>query len=247
MKIRNPRLTRLLAWCLGKSLRLLSRTVRYHLHEEFAGVSPISPDCRTPCLYALWHDQTLMPITFRIGISDPDKILPSRALVSKHQDGSWLTELMKHFHLGAIRGSSSKGGAAALRKLLETSEEGHIVITPDGPRGPRHKVKPGIVYLASATGIPIVVNANAVDRYWDIQGSWTNQIVPKPFSNVFLLTGAPIHVPPEITREQMEQYQTLLESELERLHVLAERIASGEISEIPPRDDRLDETIARAA
>ena len=247
MKIRSPRLTRLLAWCLGKSFRLFARTIRYQLAEQTPGFDPISPNSNTPCLYALWHDQTLMPITYRIGISKLDDIIPTNALVSKHQDGSVLTEIMKLFHLGAIRGSSSKGGAAAVRKLMETSKQGHIVITPDGPRGPRHKVKPGIVYLASATGMPIVVNANAVSRYWNIQGSWTNQVVPKPFSKVFLLTGTPIYVPADITREQMESYQALVESELEQLQVYADRLLRGEITELPPREKHLEETIAPAA
>lgn len=247
MKIRSPRLTRLLAWCLGKSFRLFAHTIHYQLVEQSPGVDPISPDCQTPCLYALWHDQTLMPITYRIGISKHDEIIPTNALVSKHQDGSVLTEIMKLFHLGAIRGSSSKGGAAAVRKLMETSKQGHIVITPDGPRGPRHKVKPGIVYLASSTGMPIVVNANAVTRYWDIQGSWTNQIVPKPFSKVFLLTGDPIYIPEDLSREEMEQYQSFVEAELERLQILADQFARGEITELPARKNPPADPVSRAA
>jgi len=95
--------------------------------------------------------------------------------------------------------------------------------------------------------MPIVVNANAVSRYWNIQGSWTNQVVPKPFSKVFLLTGTPIYVPADITREQMESYQALVESELEQLQVYADRLLRGEITELPPREKHLEETIAPAA
>lgn len=247
MKIRNPRLTRFLSWCLGKSFRLFARTIRYRLIEEAYGVSPVNPDCRTPQLYALWHDQTLMPITYRVNIPANSNDLPVNALVSKHQDGSWLTEFMKHFSVGAIRGSSSKGGAAAVRRMLETSDRGHIFITPDGPRGPRHRVKPGIVYLASQTGMPIVANANAVDRYWDIQGSWTNQIVPKPFSKVFIVIGAAIHVPPDISREEMEHYQKLLETEIERLQTYADQMVAGVITELPHREASSEATASRAA
>lgn len=247
MKIRSPRLTRIMAWCLGKSFRLMARTIRYRVIEEHPGTNLVSPECQTPYIYALWHDQTMMPITYRVNLPRDQSYIPANTLVSKHQDGSWLTEFMRHFDLGAVRGSSSKGGASALKKLLETAERCHIVITPDGPRGPRHKVKPGIVYLASQTGIPIVANANAVSRYWEISGSWTNQIMPKPFSKVFLLIGKPIHVPEDISREEMEDYQELIESDLERLQQLAEQFVSGEITELPKQGTNSHATISDAA
>lgn len=188
-----------------------------------------------------------MPITYRVNLPHKEAYIPAKTLVSKHQDGSWLSEFMKHFDLGAVRGSSSKGGATALKKLLATAEKCHIVITPDGPRGPRHKVKPGIVYLASQTGIPIVANTNAVSRYWDIAGSWTNQIVPKPFSKVILLTGTPIHVPEDISREQMEKYQALIEADLERLQQLADQFLSGELTELPNNPEHTDVSLRSAA
>ncbi|MDB4680042.1 MAG: lysophospholipid acyltransferase family protein [Planctomycetaceae bacterium] len=238
MKIRSPRLTRMMGWCLGKSFRLLARTIRYRVIEEYPGTNLVSSECNTPYLYALWHDQTFMPITYRVNLPHKDTYIPAKTLVSKHQDGSWLSEFMKHFDLGAVRGSSSKGGATALKKLLATAEKCHIVITPDGPRGPRHKVKPGIVYLASQTGIPIVANANAVSRFWDIAGSWTNQIIPKPFSKVILLTGTPIHVPEDISREQMEEYQAIIEADLVRLQQLADQLLNGQIKELPDNSDR---------
>jgi lysophospholipid acyltransferase (LPLAT)-like uncharacterized protein len=108
-------------------------------------------------------------------------------------------------------------------------------------------VKPGIVYLASQTGIPIVANTNAVSRYWDIAGSWTNQIVPKPFSKVILLTGTPIHVPEDISREQMEKYQALIEADLERLQQLADQFLSGELTELPNNPEHTDVSLRSAA
>ena len=89
----------------------------------------------------------------------------------------------------------------------------------------------------SETGLPIAVNANAVSRYWNIKGSWTNQIIPKPFSTVHLLVAKPIQVPPNISRGEMEHYQRLLENELERLQKLADPILSGEIEELPSHDE----------
>lgn len=246
VKIRSPRLTRCLAWCLAKSFRLIARTIQFRVIETCPGTNLISRECKENYLYALWHDQTLLPITARVKLPPMGEYIPAKTLVSQHQDGSWLTEFMKHFHLGAIRGSSSRGGAAALKKMLTAAEKCHMIITPDGPRGPRHKVKPGIVYLASQTGLPILVNANAVDRYWDIQGSWTNQIVPKPFSKAYLLVGSPIKVPAEISREQMDDIQAQIETELARLQVLADQFARREITELPSTE-QTEHTLSKAA
>jgi len=242
VKIRSSRLTNIITWCLGKLFRLIARTVRYRIIEECPGINPAADSCKSNYLYAIWHDQAIIPITYRVNIPRSSKALPAMALVSRHQDGSWLTGFMKQFGVGAIRGSSSRGGAVALRKLFETSQESHIFITPDGPRGPRHKVKQGIVYLASQTGIPIVVNANAITRCWNIEGSWTNQIVPKPFARAYILMSKPIEVPADLSREDLEHYQQLIEAEFERLQTAADRLARGEISEWPqeePAEDTL--------
>lgn len=233
MKIRSLTTTKLLAWGMANVARLIARTVRYRILEECPGINPAAATSNRNYLYAIWHDQAMIPITYRVNVRAGSEAYPAMALVSRHQDGSWLTMFMKQFRVGAIRGSSSRGGAAALRQLFETSQQCHIFITPDGPRGPRHEVKQGIVYLASQTGIPIVVNANATTRCWDIEGNWTNQIVPKPFSKSFILLGKPIEVPPDLSREDLERYQRLVESEFKRLQSLADQFARGEISELP--------------
>lgn len=240
MKIRSARITNLLAWCLGKTFRLIARTVRYRIIEECSGINPAADVCNSNYIYAIWHDQAMIPITCRVTIPAGSKSLPAMALVSRHQDGSWLTGFMKQFTVGAIRGSSSRGGAAALRQLFERSQESHIFITPDGPRGPRHKVKQGIVYLASQTGIPIVVNANSITRCWNIKGNWTNQIVPKPFASAYILMGKPIFVPRDLSREDLQHYQQLIEEEFERLQAAADQFARGEITEWPQTDSAED-------
>lgn len=248
MKIRSSRVTNILAWCLGKAFRLIARTIRYHIIEECPGINPAKAVCNSNYIYALWHDQAMIPITCRVSIRPGSEAYPAMALVSRHQDGTWLTGFMKQFTVGAIRGSSSRGGAAALRKLLETSVQSHIFITPDGPRGPRHKVKQGIVYLASQTGIPIVVNANSITRCWNVEGSWTNQIIPKPFARAYILMGKPIEVPPDISREDLERYQSLIESEFERLQTIANQLARGEITEWPqPEPDDEKPSLSHAA
>ena len=127
-----------------------------------------------------------------------------------------------------IRGSSSRGGAEAMKQLIELVDDRHICITPDGPRGPRHELKPGIVFIASKSGRRIVPSIYAADREWRIKGSWTDQMIPKPFSNVHLFTADAIEIPAELSREQIEQYVNKVQSEMDQLYEKCQRFLRGE-------------------
>lgn len=244
MKIRNPLLIKFAGWCLARIFRLIAKTIRYQVISAVPGTNPAEPDTPDYYLYAMWHDEVLIPITCRVTIKKFAAGNRMSALVSRHQDGSILTEFMNQFAIEAIRGSSSRGGAAAIRKMLETADSTHVVITPDGPRGPRHEVKQGIVYVASQTGLAVCPVANAITRYWDLKGSWTNQIVPKPFSKAYLLIGKPIPIPAEVTRDQIAEYQTLIEQEMNKLQLLCPRFISGELTEFPPLDEDARRSVA---
>jgi lysophospholipid acyltransferase (LPLAT)-like uncharacterized protein len=237
VKIRNPWLIKFCAWCLGKTFRLIAKTIRYRVISAVPGTNPADPDTPDYYLYAMWHDEVLIPITCRATIKRFAAGNRMSALVSRHQDGSILTEFMNQFEVEAIRGSSSRGGAAAIHKLLKTANSTHVVITPDGPRGPRHEVKQGIVYVASQTGLAVCPVANAITRSWDLKGSWTNQIVPQPFSNAYLLIGKPIPIPADLTRAQISEYQALIEREMHKLQELSPRFTSGELTELPPVEE----------
>lgn len=241
-------MVQLLAWCLAKTLRTLARTCRYRILCETPETNPADPDCPAHFIFAVWHDAVMPPVSARTFIqrwTDGNRIT---ALVSQHGDGTLLASFLKHFRIDAIRGSTTRGGAPALRKLKDALENSHVWVTPDGPRGPRHKVKQGIIYLASQTGLPIVVNANAMSRFWDLQGNWTNQTVPKPFSRIFCLLSRPIHVPPNLSRAGIDAYQKLVEREFDRMQDLADRMASGALKELPPPPAvEAEPTVSRAA
>ena len=85
-----------------------------------------------------------------------------------------------------------------MRRLIQEAEGKHIVITPDGPRGPRREMSAGIVFLASQSGRAIVPTAFTCERGWRFGTGWTDLLVPKPFSKVHLLTGEPIHIAPDL-------------------------------------------------
>ena len=129
-------------------IRLLSRTMTLrveggeHLSQRFAEGKRV--------ILAFWHAQQLMmPLAF------PG--LEAHVLISQHRDGELIRRIVARFGLDAVRGSSTRGGAEAFRKLIRLGRSGfNLVLTPDGPKGPRQIAKVGVVQLARATGLPIV-------------------------------------------------------------------------------------------
>ncbi len=136
---------------------------------------------------ALWHGRMLLGLPHH----------GSRewcVLVSGSQDGDISQALLERFRYRVIRGSSSRGGSRALRQMLTVLEKGAVlVITPDGPRGPRHSMNPGLAWMARATGYPIVPVGFACDRAWRAS-SWDRFTVPRPWARVVMVYGAPVRV-----------------------------------------------------
>ncbi|MCY2962951.1 MAG: DUF374 domain-containing protein [Planctomycetota bacterium] len=148
------------------------------------------------------------------------------ALVSKHQDGSYLTEFMQRSGIRAVRGSTARGGDQALRELLHVPDNCNIFITPDGPRGPHHQLKSGVIYLASRSGRPIIPVVSAVPKSRYGNGSWTGLVIPKMFSTCYFRIGRPYVVPANATREELDHHLANLQREMERLEADINQILS---------------------
>jgi lysophospholipid acyltransferase (LPLAT)-like uncharacterized protein len=141
---------------------------------------------RAPIL-ALWHGR-IFPAT----LYWRDRGIV--AMTSANFDGEWTARLMARFGYRAARGSTSRGGSRALVQLRRELAEGHAVaFTLDGPRGPARVVQPGAVWLAGATGHPILPFHIESSRYW-ITRSWDSAQIPKPFSQVAVVIGSPFVV-----------------------------------------------------
>ncbi|HUG92527.1 MAG TPA: lysophospholipid acyltransferase family protein [Planctomycetaceae bacterium] len=220
MKIRSRLLTRLLAAVAVLLIRGLFLTCRRRWRIEADGINPYTDTAGRRFLYCVWHDQIVTTVFF-------DRPRHVAALVSRHQDGSYLADAMALVGVTPIRGSSSRGGAQALRKLFDAARRLHVVITPDGPRGPRRQLKDGIVFLAAHSGRPIVPTATACRRGWRIRGSWTDLLLPRPFTTVFAIAGSPIDVPPDLTREQLADYTSRLQTAMDRLQESINHWAAG--------------------
>ena len=208
-------------WLIGTLSVLMFRglflTLRLRFHSADK-TNPYAIEGDDRFIYCVWHDQLLIPIF-------AGKHQHTAALVSQNRDGSFVEAALKSAGILAIRGSTSRGGAQAMRQLIREAEGKHIVMTPDGPRGPRRELAPGVVFLASHSGRAIVPTAFTCERGWRFGTGWTDLLVPKPFSKVHLLTGEPISIPPDADlRSEVARVAAAMLAMNDRADALAARI-----------------------
>jgi len=161
-------------------------------------------------ILAFWHGRILPAIVhFRHrGIV---------AMTSENFDGEWIARIHSRFGYRAARGSTSRGARKALVQMVREVSGGRAVaFTLDGPRGPARVAQAGAVWLAQRTGHPVVPFHIEASAHWTM-GSWDRAQVPKPFSTVALVIGAPMHVAADATDEGLEAARQDLERRLEAL------------------------------
>lgn len=137
-------------------------------------------------ILSFWHDQLLMmPPFYRGGAA--------RALISASKDGELIARTIAYFNVGAVRGSSSRGGKEALLEMKTLAKDPvDLGITPDGPKGPRHEVKLGVAQLARVTGRPVVPLAFACSRGHRF-ASWDRFLLPYPWGRAVYIIGEPLY------------------------------------------------------
>ncbi|MBK8980547.1 MAG: lysophospholipid acyltransferase family protein [Planctomycetes bacterium] len=140
-----------------------------------------------PGVYVFLHGNILMSAYVHRDIGVP-------ILISTHRDGELIAQVARRLGFDPVRGSSTRGGAGAVRELLKKRDHGAVAVTPDGPRGPRASVKPGLVQLAGLLGWPIRTMGFAASRARRLS-SWDRFAIPKPFARVACVPGEAIEVP----------------------------------------------------
>src|SRR5262249_14865455 len=125
-------------------------------------------------------------------------------------------------------------GVEAVRKMVRVLQRSHVAITPDGPRGPRRRLQPGVISLSSMTGIPIVPNGFAYSAAWRLR-TWDRLALPKPCSEVIHVSGDPIHIPSELDKEQLEMYRQRVENAMVEVTEAAEHLLNRSLSAVPTR------------
>lgn len=166
------------------------------------------------CIFALWHNRVFVPCyVYRYYFKG--KKVPMSMLTSASKDGALLSTVAKNYGMRTVRGSSRRRGVAGFLDMVRELNEGcSMCITPDGPKGPIYKCHPGVVKLASVSGLPIIPAAVSYSSYWRIRKAWDGFVIPKPFSKATLRLGKPIYVPKDMTPEQQEEFCLRLEQAL---------------------------------
>ncbi len=184
-----------------------------------AGVAQDAWAGKAPVIVAFWHNRlAMMPYCWR-------SRRPFHMLISAHPDGRLIAKAVAHFGIDAVAGSSRRGGAEALRALVRLARDGHSIgITPDGPRGPRMRIREGALALARLSGVPVVPAAVSVRRRV-VLNTWDRLIVALPFSRGAMVWGNPIHVPRDADTAVVARLQAELERELNRVTAEADHLA----------------------
>jgi lysophospholipid acyltransferase (LPLAT)-like uncharacterized protein len=230
VRIRSPLLVKLSGVLFAYAMRALFWTLQLDVRTA-RRANPYAPSGPARFIYAVWHDSIIMA-------AFGGKHTGTVALTSHHRDGAFVANVLLAIGVPAVRGSTSNGGGRALRALLTTERGSHVVMTPDGPRGPRRRMSRGTVFLASRSGRAIVPTAFSCEKPWSIRGSWTELVIPRPFSRVVLLAGEPVEVPTELSRGQLTEYVARIQTQMDDLNVRAQQLAAGR--EEDERSDSLD-------
>ncbi len=166
-------------------VRLLAATWRYRIHgwEHVAAARATG----RPVIYILWHSRILPLLYHR---RDEGVAL----LISRHRDGGYLSELSERWGYRVVRGSSQRGGEVGLLGLVRALKNGsEVALTPDGPRGPAERMKPGALAAAQHANALVVPSGARASSAWWIQ-SWDRFCVPRPFATVDIVYSAPFDV-----------------------------------------------------
>jgi lysophospholipid acyltransferase (LPLAT)-like uncharacterized protein len=226
MKLRNPWLIRVAAFLAAKLIRVWIWTLRYHYYHLGPDVRPQLAKADERYIYTFWHENMLL-LAYHYG--QPNVWI----LISHHADGQLITEITNRLGFRAVRGSSTRGGVAAVRGMVELGRNDHLAITPDGPRGPRRKVQPGLIYTAARTGLPIVLAGIGFRRAWQAR-SWDRFALPCPFTRAVCIPSKLIYIPAELDRDLMEIYRAHVEKTLQAVQQMAEDWAlTGKMGELP--------------
>jgi lysophospholipid acyltransferase (LPLAT)-like uncharacterized protein len=218
----------MLCWVIALYIRVVHATSRF---ETRGGERPNALwDQRRPFILAFWHGRLLMaPKAWRQGAA-------MNMLISSHQDGRIIADAIRHFGLGTIAGSTSRGGSFAFRAMLKALAAGeHVGFTPDGPRGPAMRASAGIVAAARLSGAPILPLAYATTRR-RVLGSWDRFHLALPFSRGIFIWGEALSVPRDAGPEALEAARRTIEDRLNAITAEADRLCGHAPVEPAPLD-----------
>jgi lysophospholipid acyltransferase (LPLAT)-like uncharacterized protein len=171
-------------------------------------------------IFALWHAHQVAAIFHY-------RHLGAVTLASQHRDAEYAARAAKSLGYHVVRGSSTRGGVRAYMELADIAQAGRVIaLTVDGPRGPRHEVKLGIIHLAKQSGAPVYPLAIGLSSFWELR-SWDRFRIPKPFSRGYALWGKPVSVSADASEAEIESARLEIQNQLIALEPIADGMAKA--------------------
>ena len=178
---------------IGFFVHYYSKLLRFQIHSA----PSIDFDSQT-YIFTFWHNRTLVAPELFQRMTSSAKLT---CLTSPSRDGTIIESMMALYGIESVRGSSSRRGKQAMIEMIKTLRSGSsLAITPDGPRGPRYKMDPGLIKLAAKTQTLVVPAQIEYSTYWELK-TWDKFRIPKPFSTVTLKMHEPILLPKSLSDE----------------------------------------------
>lgn len=199
-------------------IKVIGATIRFDVHGA-EHLEAIERGNKLP-IVCFWHNRIFLGTYFwrNRGVV---------VLTSKSYDGEYIARFIQRFGFGAIRGSSSRGGAAALIQMTRAMRQGHpMAFSVDGPRGPKYVAKPGAVLVAKRTGNPMLPFVVEPRRCFQLK-SWDNMQIPLPFTRAVAIYGPPIYVSPDATDDELKDKLAEMQSALDQLTAEADEWSSN--------------------
>jgi len=200
----------------GFALYWLIRVIGATLRFEIKGWENVSET--EPLIYCFWHNR--IPIATYFWRERGIVVMSSRSF-----DSEYIARFIQRFGYGAARGSSTRGGKAALIQMIRAVRNGKsAAFTVDGPRGPIYEAKPGAVLLAAKSKAALLPFSVSMNRFWQLP-SWDKIQIPKPFARVVVVIGKPIQV--EDAPETHDAKHRELQQALDELRELSDRLMAA--------------------
>jgi lysophospholipid acyltransferase (LPLAT)-like uncharacterized protein len=209
---RRPAVLGFLVWLIARAIGVTLR-IRFEHRERLEDAAATGEGV----IFVLWHGRTLIPAN----------VWRKRGywvLISLSRDGEMQKNIFQRFGFQIVRGSTGRGGVkAALQLARKVREGGALALTPDGPRGPTHKVQQGTIFIAQRAGCPIVpVGVSARPR--KLFGSWDSYMLPMPFARASVVIGETIRVPQDLDEEGQQRVAEQIECALNAVEARAEEL-----------------------
>ncbi|MHB1287151.1 MAG: lysophospholipid acyltransferase family protein [Leptospirales bacterium] len=177
-----------------------------------------------PVVVALWHNQILlMPFLWR------GRRQKGYAIVSRSKDGEMIAALLRFFRIGSVRGSSTRGGTGAMKRLIDLSRDkkNSFFVTPDGPLGPAFLAKEGVAFLCSDPEVPLYCFSVSFSRFKTL-GSWDGFLVPYPLSRAYFISSPPLYPGREL---DVGKRAGQIQNALNRANELSRALSLGKLKE----------------